>query len=1095
MFRILPDLNKRASQALCWTALGAALGAPSFCRAAAAFKVEHLDTYETGRFDEGAAEIAAYDPATKRLFVTNADANTMDILNLNDPSDIWLISSIDVGGGINSVDVSIHGVVAVAVEADDADANGEIKLYDVVGQLLNSFEAGVLPDKVGFTPDGLKVLTANEGQPLDDYSVNPEGSVTVVDLGDGLPATVSGLGSSAATTLNFNAFDSMYATLEGREVRLPFPDSSVSESLEPEYIAFKSDSSRAYVSLQENNAIAVVDLVSMEITDILPLGLKDHWRGLPELMTMELDLSDFSLGTTATVNPQNSSETTPGQDLELGGMSGLYFVGYEDGGQTAVFVATPDRGPNGESVTDPNDSSRAVRPFPLPDYQCRLVFMKVDLDDMEVSADTDDQLMLFRQDGTTPITGLPNQQSVAKGLAYTDEFPVDLWGNDVPNDPYGADFESIIVAPDGTYWLSDEYRPAIYHFNADGHLIERYIPEGSAVAASETEGFFGKESLPAVYAQRRANRGFEGMALQDGKLYAFIQSPIDNPDAGNDASSKASSIIRILVVDAVGGVDGGSTEVGDPVAEYIYVLSGIAGVDKIGDAVSLGNGTGKFLVAERDSGTDATSTKLLYEVWIKGATDILGTELSTATGADTALESMTADDLREIDVQPVDKRKIINLPTLGYLAGDKVEGVAYIPYGPLEGSIAIINDNDFQMTTDAPPFDGTVPVNPDPTPTILGLIGFDPATTAFDASDRDSGINFRNWPVFGMYMPDSITAYEVGGATYLVTANEGDSIDYDGYSEEIRFKDFGDDLDDDLDPETFPDFGWLKLDPQIGRLKTSVHGGDLDGDGLKDRLYAYGARSFSIWDEKGQLVFDSGSMIERITALETPNIFNSEGTVDGFDSRSDDKGPEPEGLFIGEIDGVTYLFLTLERVSAVMIFDISDPHAPEYIETVSNRQIYGDAEALTAGDIAPEHTIFVPAEDSPIGSPILIVMNEVSGTTSTYRLNLNTFAKLFPSAPQVTPDWYYVEWFGWVFTRFYPWIYQPSFGYGYAVGDENNLWLWNQALGWVYTNQVIYPSFYSVNTGNYLYLQTTGNGDTRWMYDFSTGEWFSTSKF
>lgn len=1077
-----------------WALLGASLFGPLALTAAPQFKVEYLDTFETGRFDEAAAEIAAYDPASKRLFVTNADANTMDILDLSDPRDLKRIAQIDVGGGINSVDVSIHSVVAVAVQADKDEEPGFIALYDTNGSLLNTFPAGVLPDKVGFTPDGLKVLTANEGQPTDDYSVNPEGSITVVDLGDGLPATVSGLTDAAATQVDFHAFDGMAETLANREVRLPFPESTVSESLEPEYLAFKADSSVAYVTLQENNAIAEVDLTTLSVTRILPLGLKDHWRGLPALTTFEVPVADISLGTTATVNPADSSETTPGQDLKLGGMSGLYFVGYKKGGSKAVFVATPDRGPNGEAVADPNDSSRQVRPFPLPDYQCRLVFLELDLDDMEVTVDEDDQLFLFRQDGTTPITGLPNQQDAAKGLAYADEFPVDLWGNVVPNDAYGADFESIIVAPDGTYWLSDEYRPAIYHFDENGHLIERYIPAGSAAAASEADGFFGKESLPAVYAQRRANRGFEGMALQDGKLYAFIQSPIDNPDVGNDASSKASSIIRILVVDAVGGVDGGSTEIGDPVAEYIYLLSGIAGVDKIGDAVSMGDGTGKFLVAERDSGTDATSSKLLYEVWLKGATNILGTPLSLATDSG-ALEAQTAETLAAADVHLVNKRKIANLPSLGYLAGDKVEGVAYIPYGPLEGSIALINDNDFQMTGDAPAFDGTIPVNANPTPTVLGLIGFDPRTTEFDASDRDGGIHFANWPVFGQFMPDAIGTYEVDGATYLVTANEGDSIDYDGYSEEIRFKDYGDDLDEELDPDLFPDYGWLQLDAQIGRLKTSTYGGDLDGDGLVDRLLSYGARSFSIWDENGQLIFDSGSMIEHIVARETPAIFNSEGTVDGFDSRSDDKGPEPEGIFIGELEGATYLFLTLERTSAVMIFDISDPHMPEYVETVSHRQIHGDAEALTAGDIAPEHVIFVPAADSANGAPMLIVMNEVSGTTSTYRLNLHTFEKFFPSALPITGDWFYSDWFGWINSQYFPWIYQPDFGYGYLVGDENNLWLWNPSLGWVYVNSTNYPNFYSVNSRNYLYLAPTGNSSTRLMYDFSTGKWIQSPKF
>ncbi len=197
-------------------------------------------------------------------------------------------------------------------------------------------------------------------------------------------------------------------------------------------------------------------------------------------------------------------------------------------------------------------------------------------------------------------------------------------GNPLENDHFGADMESIVVAPDGTFWMSDEYRPAIYHFTADGILIDRFIPIGTAAAAGEEEGTFGSETIPEVYAQRRINRGFEGMALNtdNGRLYAFIQSPLDNPDLSNaeaseqglksDQNSRNSQVLRILEFDPATGQTTG---------EYVYFLEGSPGVDKIGDAVYAGNG--KFYVIERDSGTDPDSKKFIFEVDLTGATNIL----------------------------------------------------------------------------------------------------------------------------------------------------------------------------------------------------------------------------------------------------------------------------------------------------------------------------------------------------------------------------------------------------------------------------------------------------------------------------------------
>lgn len=246
---------------------------------------------------------------------------------------------------------------------------------------------------------------------------------------------------------------------------------------------------------------------------------------------------------------------------------------------------------------------------------------------------------------------------------------------------------------------------------------------------------------------------------------------------------------------------------------------------------------------------------------------------------------------------------------------------------------------------------------------------------ALDASDRDGGVNIASWPVLGMYQPDAVSSFEQGGQTFLVTANEGDARDYDGFSEEARVKDLP------LDPTVFPDAATLQEDPNLGRLKTTTATGDTDGDGDFEEIYSYGARSFSIWTGGGAQVYDSGDDFEQITAATLPAHFNSENDENTFDTRSDDKGPEPEGVTVGEIDGRTYAFVALERVGGVMVYDVADPSAPVFQQYLIERDFGQDPPGPHAG---PEGLAFVAANDSPTGVPLLLVSHEISGTVAVY---------------------------------------------------------------------------------------------------------------
>ena len=297
-----------------------------------------------------------------------------------------------------------------------------------------------------------------------------------------------------------------------------------------------------------------------------------------------------------------------------------------------------------------------------------------------------------------------------------------------------------------------------------------------------------------------------------------------------------------------------------------------------------------------------------------------------------------------------------------------------------EDTLAVINDNDFGLVGTFDPATGLLDENPAPVPVVFGLI--DLRSNGLDASDRDDAINIRNWPVLGMYMPDAIAAYEVDGALYLITANEGDARDYEGYSEETRVKDLV------LDLAAYPNAVELQDDANLGRLRTSTAMGDADGDGLVEQIYSFGARSFTIWDAQGNVVWDSGDELEQIVAAAFPDDFNANGENDTFDERSDDKGPEPEAVTLAVLDGRTIAFIGLERIGGVMIYDVTAPRAPQFIDYVNPRDFTVASEE--AGDSAPEGLKFIPADASPTGGPLLIVANEFSGTTTVFSVDVAT---------------------------------------------------------------------------------------------------------
>ena len=577
----------------------------------ASLTLEKIGGYSTGQFGVSAAEIPAFDAASKRLFVVNAQLGAVDVLDLSNPTNPTKINVLDAtailaGAEINSVAV-FNGIVAVAIQAPVKTDLGRMALYRAADlSLISSVTIGALPDMVTFTPDGKTVLVANEAEPSDDYQVDPEGSVSVIDVRD--PA------NPVVRTASFTAFNGQEATLRAQGVRIYGPGATAAKDLEPEYIAVSADGTTAWVTLQENNALAKLDIATATITSVLPLGFKDHG-----VAGNELDASDTD---GATINIRNWA-----------GVRGMYLpdsmASYSAGGQT--YLVTANEG-----------DARA-------------------------------------------------------------------WGED-----------------NAAYWAGDATKGFVEEFRVK-HLINK-------------NGWAGR--------------------------------------AGDDLPPQLNAL-------AAGGLL-------DP-ATFGY-CGAIAG-------------------------------------------DPVGCRADDALGR-------------------------LNISwTMGYRT------------------------------------------NPDGSPMMFSAAGV--------------------------------------------------------------------------------------ADPGGDRL-------------MYDNLYSYGARSFSIWNANGTLVWDSGSAIEKFLesadcklgkdrSIPCATYFNSghdEGNAK--DSRSDAKGPEPEGLALGKIGNKTFAFIGLERMGGVLVYDITNPAAPTRVDYLNTRDewLTDPPDLATAGDLGPEGLVFIAAKDSPNGKPLLVVGNEVSGTTAVLQLNL-----------------------------------------------------------------------------------------------------------
>ena len=915
------------------------------------------------RIDLGGAEIAAHSSVHDVALVVGGD-NKLRLVNLADILNPKLITSLELPAAAQSVAVAGDLVAVALVNPADKALNGSVRFFRLSGtgagatlSPLGDLLVGALPDSVAFNAAGTTLVVANEGEAIDSTTTDAEGSISIINVAGFGPATADVTGFTV-TTLGFQAYNNQKVKLELLGIRLSegTPGATAAQDFEPEAIAIVGNT--AYATLGENNAIVEIDLAAKKIVDIWSLGIKDWSRGIPEATNYAFNL-DYT-GTRPDFNANGSVD--PGEVIG-GGLSGLWYQESEAG--TEFYLTISDRGPQAANIGDrsndnPNDPNKGQKIFDDPDF-APTVYRLAKIGDSVTVVDT---ISLKVPDGSggfrsaTGIGELPGIDDKAFALVTT--------GNGIAGDPnqynvyaqvawdaFGLDTESInyfsVAGLNGgnpVFAVSDEYRPQVALFDAaTGNLIQRFVPSNTNYAAVTYEANRGDVAgytsftLPAVYGDRLANRGFEGMALnsKDGLLYAFVQSPL------RPAGYKDKEFIRILAINPV---------TGEPVHEYLSLLPVEAGQDKIGDTV-YDAVHDRFVIIERDGELGVTANKSITEISLKGATDTLDYTLaqngkSWAAVLDgktqpelvdlktTAFGSI-ADLLAAQAIAMADREELFNLSSvLGANPDfDKAEGIALKP----DGSLVFSFDNDFLKVSGR-------------ADNILTEVSFIP--TPIDTNDKDKtadAIAIRN--LYGLTMADGLDAFSQGGQNFVIVVGEGD-----------------DRAGDDPNSISTPDKARAGSVPgadtdNLGtRLNLVTTEGDYNADGILDQAYGFGSRSFRIYDQNQNLIFDSGNQLEELA--------KQLGVYD--DSRSDDKGTEPEMVITQVIGGRRVAFIGLERgaTSTVVVYDITDPSQPVYVTAL-----------LSQDSISPEGVKFISTETS--GAGYLMVANEVSGTLEFFR--------------------------------------------------------------------------------------------------------------
>ncbi|GAB3327050.1 esterase-like activity of phytase family protein [Larkinella ripae] len=359
-------------------------------------------------------------------------------------------------------------------------------------------------------------------------------------------------------------------------------------------------------------------------------------------------------------NPKTLATAANGTVLYNGGFGSAIAA---DPNDPTIFYLLTDRGPNAAGsaantiIFGKIDFIPQIGKFRLVNNQLVL-----------------EETILLKNAAGQVLTGLPNPT----GQGNTGEIALDLNGQSVAPNADGLDSEGLVLAKDGTFWVSDEYGPHLVHFDASGKTLERINPFGSVT---------GGRTLPKVLAKRRPNRGMEGLTITpDGKtLVGLMQSPLYNPSS---AAVSGSTVLRILTFELATGLT----------KQYVYLMEN-ASLTGCSEVAALTNTT--FLALERDGdygGNPAkpATFKRIYKFDLAGATDIsdaTNQDSGKLYGGQTVEQLKDKAGLQSAGVVPVTKTLVFDLLTeiSPVYPHDKAEGIALVGGNKL----AISNDDDF----------------------------------------------------------------------------------------------------------------------------------------------------------------------------------------------------------------------------------------------------------------------------------------------------------------------------------------------------------------------------------------------------------------
>lgn len=960
-----------------------------------------LSSFRAGAFDEGATEIIAYDVLNEQVFSTNSDSGRVDVISIADPMNPVLVNALyvdTIGDDINSV--AVYGdVVVAAVQNDDKQANGFAVFFKTDGTYITKIEAGALPDMVTFTPDGLKVLVANEGEPNDDYSVDPEGSITLINL----PEDMMMLSQADAVQMDFNAFDTEKADLIDEGVR-------IFGGVEPQgVVEFMAGNAGDADTLVINDAtnFYVGNWITLDsdkndddIDYVLPYQVAEVIGDTVILTTefsYEYDSLTFVEGTDTSASASEwmvylmDGSSSVSQDLEP------EYITVNAAGDTAIVTLQEN---NAVAIIDiMNEEIIAVSALGVKDHSVQGNGMDASNKDDEINIANHPVLGMYMPDAITSFEKngqtyyiTANEGDAREYSALIEEVKIkDIMVDTVlfPNREFQGSKEAGSMKASilsGDYDM-DGYFDEVFSYGARSFTI--WSSEGDVVYDSGDDfeqitamlypEEFNSTNDETDFDDRSDNKGPEPEAITTGmwmgRNYAFIglermggvmvydiEDPMhpqfvdyvnsrdynENPEMANGlapediefVSAQNSPTDKALMI--VSNEVSGTIEVFEVDDENKIMEGSWVTLDSDNKDADIDYVKG-YQIAEVGQGMIVLTTELDFEY--DSITFVEGTDTSKAAD-DWTLHLMNQSSTVSQDLEPE------------YVAISPDNSTAVITLQE-NNSVAIVDLEELKITEVI----------------ALGTKDHSAMDNGFDASDRDS-IRIMEHPVMGMYMPDAITSFELDGMAFYATANEGDAREYDGLIEEQKMGDII------LDESKFPDADSLQEKPALGRLLTSVFNGDIDMDGDFDQLHSYGARSFSIWNDEGSLVWDSGEDFERIIAEEYPLYFNTTNDATKFDNRSDNKGPEPEAITVGLFNDTLYAFVGLERMGGIMVYQIVDPSNPEFITYINDRDYEADDELQ--GDMAPEDIKFVPQDNKGVAH--IIVSNEVSGTVSIYTM-------------------------------------------------------------------------------------------------------------